>query len=196
MLIVVSSGAAQTPKRAPLEKAGQIWRHERGRDSELDPCLAWVRRRQKCGKERQIRRPFHSDVHCRDYRPSRPRLPRRTLTLPAPPAPPSRAPVRLPELSTVPPRLTIYSNRVGLEPSLPLTRLPNVAASSSRLLRPCGCLILTAFSFSRAPRQIKGCRRLRPSRITKTFPFSHLHRISVSQKHAHTRFLPQHPPLP
>src|SRR3989440_1263418 len=38
---------------------------------------------------------------CRDYRPSRPRLPRRTLTLPAPSAPLSRAPVRLPELSTV-----------------------------------------------------------------------------------------------
>jgi hypothetical protein len=62
---------------------------------------------------------------CRDYRPSRPRLPRRTPTLPAPSVPPSRAPVRLPELSTVPPRLTIYSNRVGLEPSSPLTRLPN-----------------------------------------------------------------------
>src|SRR5205085_8923208 len=38
---------------------------------------------------------------CRDYRPSRPRPPRRTLTLPAPPAPLSRAPVRLPEPSTV-----------------------------------------------------------------------------------------------
>src|SRR2546421_1268808 len=62
---------------------------------------------------------------CRDYRPSRPRLPRRTLTLPAPPTPPSRAPRRLPGLSTVPPRLTIYPNRVGLEPSFPLTRLPS-----------------------------------------------------------------------
>jgi len=61
---------------------------------------------------------------------SRLRLPRRTLTLPAPPAPPapsappSRAPVRLPGLSTVPPRLVIYSNRVRLEPNLLLTRLP------------------------------------------------------------------------
>src|ERR1700756_920264 len=89
-------------------------------------------------------------------KPIRLRTPWRTLALPAPPAPPSRAPVRLPGLSTVPPspttadsdttsstcstvpgprtptrtidcppRLTIYSNRVGLEPSLPLTRLPH-----------------------------------------------------------------------
>src|SRR5271155_5770652 len=28
------------------------------------------------------------------------------------------------ELSTVPPRPTIYSNRVGMDPDLPLTRLP------------------------------------------------------------------------
>jgi hypothetical protein len=33
------------------------------RDSELGPCLAWVRRTQKAsGKERQIRCPFHLDV--------------------------------------------------------------------------------------------------------------------------------------
>src|SRR2546423_13128098 len=37
---------------------------------------------------------------CRDYRPSRLHLPRRALTLPSPPAPPSRAPVRLPRLPT------------------------------------------------------------------------------------------------
>jgi hypothetical protein len=33
------------------------------------------------------------------------------------PAPPSRAPVRLPGLSTVPPSLIIYSNRVGVTPT-------------------------------------------------------------------------------
>jgi hypothetical protein len=48
--------------------------------------------------------------------------PRRTQ---APPAPSSRAP-RTPrwELSIVPPRLTIYPNRVGTDLDLPLTRLP------------------------------------------------------------------------
>jgi len=57
-------------------------------------------------------------------------LPRPTRLHPAwrtqaPPTPPSRAP-RPPrwELSTVPPRPTIYSNRVGIDPDLPLTRLP------------------------------------------------------------------------
>src|SRR2546423_2746480 len=58
-------------------------------------------------------------------RPTRLHPPRRTQ---APPAPPSRAPrtPRTPrwELSTVPPRPTIYSNRVGMDPDLPLTRLP------------------------------------------------------------------------
>ena len=29
------------------KELAQIWRRERGRDSELDPCLAWVRRTQK-----------------------------------------------------------------------------------------------------------------------------------------------------
>ena len=35
--------------RLPCTKceAGQIGRREKGRDSELDPCLAWVRREQK-----------------------------------------------------------------------------------------------------------------------------------------------------
>jgi hypothetical protein len=46
---------------------------------------------------------------------------RRTLPLPTPP---SEFPPHHYELSIVPPRLIIYSNRVGLEPNLPLTRLP------------------------------------------------------------------------
>jgi hypothetical protein len=42
----------------------QIWPRETGRDSELDPCLARVRREQKAASnDGQIRRPFHSDVH-------------------------------------------------------------------------------------------------------------------------------------
>src|SRR5271163_2805145 len=53
-------------------------------------------------------------------RPTRLHLPRRTL---APPAPPCESPYHRWELSIVPPRLIIYSNRVGLEPNLPLTRL-------------------------------------------------------------------------
>jgi len=64
-----------------------------------------------------------------------------------------------------------------------------VAASSSRLLRSHDFLVLTASSFSRTPRQIKGRHRLQPSRIAKTFPFSHLHRLSVSWKYAHPPFL-------
>jgi len=68
------------------------------------------------------------------------------------------------------------------------------ASSSSWLPRPCGCLILTVFLFSRAPRQIKGRRRLQPSRLTNAFPPSQ--NQCFSRKHAHGRFLPQHPPLP
>jgi hypothetical protein len=41
----------------------------------------------------------------------------------APPSPPSESPYHRWELSIVPLRLIIYSNRVGLEPNLPLTRL-------------------------------------------------------------------------
>jgi len=36
-----------------------------GRDSELDPCLVWVRSAKGAesgGKGRQIRRPFHPDI--------------------------------------------------------------------------------------------------------------------------------------
>jgi hypothetical protein len=53
-------------------------------------------------------------------RPTRRHLPWRTV---APPAPPSESPYHRWELSIVLPRLIIYSNRVGLEPNLPLTRL-------------------------------------------------------------------------
>jgi hypothetical protein len=54
-------------------------------------------------------------------RPIRPHLPRWTLTPPAPPAPPSQAPrTTAGGPSIVPPRLIIHSNRVGLEPNLPL----------------------------------------------------------------------------
>src|SRR5580692_1313604 len=56
-------------------------------------------------------------------RPTHLHLPRRTLVPPAPPAPPSESPYHRWELSIVLPRLIIYSNRVGLEPNLPLTRL-------------------------------------------------------------------------
>ena len=50
----------EDPKRAPLyTKLAQIWRRERGRDSELDPC---AKDAESGGKERQIRRPFHSHV--------------------------------------------------------------------------------------------------------------------------------------
>jgi hypothetical protein len=34
------------------------------------------------------------------------------------------------------------------------------------------------------------------ARTAWAFPFSHLHRLSVSRKHAHTRFLRQRPRLP
>jgi hypothetical protein len=70
-----------------------------------------------------------------------------------------------------------------------------VAASSSRLPRPHGLFVLTTSSFSRLPRsqglhvRLRGRRRLQPSRIAKTSPFSHLHRLSVSRKHAHPPFL-------
>jgi hypothetical protein len=53
----------QDPKRAPLyKKLAQIWRRERGRDSELDPCRVGAKDAESGGKERQIRRPFHSHV--------------------------------------------------------------------------------------------------------------------------------------
>jgi hypothetical protein len=46
------------------DEAGQIWCRERGRDSELDPCLISVGAKgaESGSEERQIRRPFHPDV--------------------------------------------------------------------------------------------------------------------------------------
>ena len=43
-------GEGIEPKRAPFkvgQKLAQIWPRKTGRDSELDPCLAWVQREQK-----------------------------------------------------------------------------------------------------------------------------------------------------
>jgi hypothetical protein len=49
----IQTGSQSWPNLAPRE----------GKDSELDPCLAWVRKGAESGdKERQIRRPFHPDV--------------------------------------------------------------------------------------------------------------------------------------
>ena len=53
-------------------------------------------------------------------RPTHLHLPRRTL---APPDPQCEPSYHRWELSTIPPRLIIYPSRVGLEPSLPVTRL-------------------------------------------------------------------------
>jgi hypothetical protein len=73
-------------------------------------------------------------------RPTRLHRARRTL---APPAPPSEFPYRRWELSIVPPRLIIYSNRVGLEPNPALTRL--LTHNPPRLFALCFCSLRNVF---------------------------------------------------